>query len=251
MLAQLAGILYGFGLGLRRGSSSCMALCVPVIIPALVEHKGEWWKGVRVALYYNAPRILILTLLGIVVGAGGYVVGASLEFLSVGSTVWALGYVVVGCMMIAYGSYIFSSTSERLDDLAEGKTECDEGPVHPVLSKLRRATPKSRTRLILWGGIVSLACVGETVIALEAMYVVIFAGAVSSSPLYGTAIGGLAFFMFALGTAFPTLLIAGFSSKLANREKRIERLLQVERISGALMMGFGAMFVLSAIFLIY
>lgn len=249
MLAQLAGVLYGFLWGVRRGASTCMALCVPVIIPTLVENKGDWKKGVKIALYYNTPRIVILTILGIGIGAGGYAVGTGLESFSIGSTIWAVGYIIIGCMMIAYGTYVFSSTTERLEDLAEGKELCEEQMAHPVLSKVRTATPKSRTGLIIWGAIVSLACVGETIIALETMFVGVFSAS-ASSPFYGAAIGGLAFFMFALGTATPTLLIAGFSSRLADREKRAQRLLQVERISGALMIGFGVVFLLGAVIFI-
>jgi sulfite exporter TauE/SafE len=260
MLAQFAGVLYGFLWGMRRGASTCMALCVPVIMPTLMEQRG-WKKGVKVALYYNAPRIVALTLLGMGIGAGGYAVGASLEQLSVGSTIWAVGYVVVGCLMIAYGTYIFASASERLDDIREGKSEtvdgvgtpgtagsCESIP-HPVLKRMGRAAPKSRTGLILWGCLVSLACVGETVIALEVIFVGVFTGT-AGSPAAGAAIGGFAFFLFALGTAFPTILIAGLSSRLAGREKRRERLLQVERIAGALMIGFGILFVLGAIIFI-
>jgi len=246
MLAQVAGVLYGFLWGLRRGASTCMALCVPVIIPMLVEERGDWRKGVKVALYYNTPRIVLLTLLGIAIGAGGYFIGSSLDQFSIGSTMWAAVYIAVGSLMITYGTYVFATASERLDDLREGETECEDKALHPLLSKMGRAAPKSRTGLLLWGGIVSLACVGETVIAMETMFVGVFSGS-AGSPIEGALVGGLAFFLFALGTAFPTLIVAGLSSRLADREKRKERLLQVERIAGVLMMGFGVLFILGAV----
>jgi len=246
MLGQVAGVLYGFLWGIRRGASTCMALCVPVIIPTLVEERGSWKKGVMVALYYNAPRIILLTLLGIVIGAGGYLIGSSLEQFRIGSAVWAAVYIVVGCLMIAYGTYVFAASSEKLDDLRDGVVECEERPLHPLLTKVGRAAPRSRAGLLLWGGTVSLACVGETVIAMETMFVGVFSGS-AGSPVEGALVGGLAFFMFALGTAFPTLVIAGLSSRLADKEKRKERLLQVERIAGALMIGFGILFILGAV----
>ncbi len=250
MLATIALALYGFVWGIRRGFSSCLALCVPTIIPTLMREKGGWRKGLTIALLFNAPRIIFLTILGIAIGAGGYAIGASLESLTVGSTIWAIGYALVGCMMVVYGTYIFASVTERLDDLAEGKTECNEKVRHPVFSRLKLATPRSRTGLVFWGGVVSIACVGETVLALESLFVGVFTGGASASPLAGALIGGLAFFMFALGTAVPTLVIASFSSKYADREKRIKRLLQVERIAGALMIGFGAMFLISSVFIL-
>jgi hypothetical protein len=250
MLATIALALYGFVWGLRRGFSSCLALCIPVIIPALMSEKGGWRSGLKTAFLFNLPRILLLTILGLAIGAGGYAVGAGLESLTVGSTVWAVGYALVGCMMIVYGTYIFASMTERLDDLAEGKTECIDEAVHPVFSKLKLAAPRSKTGLVFWGGLVSVACIGETVLALEGLFVGIFTGGASASPLTAALIGGFAFFMFALGTAFPSMLIAAFGSRLADREKRAQRLLQVERLAGVLMIGFGAVFLLSALFVI-
>jgi hypothetical protein len=215
-----------------------------------MKEKGGWRRGMTIALLFNAPRIILLTILGLVIGAGGYAIGASLESLTVGSTIWAVGYALVGCMMIVYGTYIFASVTETLDDLAEGKNDCIAEPAHPVFSKLKLATPRSRTGLVFWGGLVSVACIGETVLALESLFVGVFTGGASGSPLTGALIGGLAFFMFALGTAIPSMFIASFSSRYADKEKRAQRLLQVERLASVLMIGFGAMFLLSAIFII-
>ncbi len=249
MLATIALVLYGFVWGIRRGASTCLALCVPAIIPTLIREGGGWKRGLKIGFLFNAPRIIILTILGIGIGAGGYAIGASLQSITAGSTIWAIGYGLVGCMMVAYGTFVFASVTEKLDDLAEGKTDCVEEIAHPVLSRLHLATPRSPAGLVFWGGIISVACVGETVIAMESLFV-LFSSGVSTSPLAGAVIGGFTFFMFALGTAFPTLVIASFSSRLADKEKRAQRLLQVERLAGVLMIGFGAIILLSAIFII-
>lgn len=250
MLAVMALALYGFVWGIRRGVSACLALCMPLIIPTLMEEKGGWRKGFKVALYFNSPRIVMLTILGAIIGAGGYALRLGLESFRVGASVWSYGYAIVGCMMIVYGTYLFSTVTERLANLAEGNTDCAGVVAHPLFSKFRLATPRSRAGLVLWGGIISIACIGETVIALEGLMVSIFAGGASGGPVTSALIGALAFFMFSLGTALPSLLIASFSSTLATREKQAERLLQVERVAAALMIGFGAMFLLSAIFII-
>ncbi len=250
MLALLGGILYGFAWGIRRGASSCMALCVPAIIPALIEEKGSWRKGFMIAFYYNLPRIVVLTILGMAIGAGGYYVGEGLDSFTAGSTLWALAYVIIGAMMIAYGTYTFARISERLDDLAEGEVQCAEKSFHPIFSRFKFAVPKTRPGLMLWGGIVSLACVGETVLAIEALFVGALSTGSALSPLSAAVFGGLAFFMVGLGTAIPTLALASFSTTLADREKRVEKLLQIERLAGILMIAFGVILLFSGIFLI-
>jgi len=250
MFAIILLALYGFAWGIRRGASACLALCMPAIIPALVREKGGWKKGFMVALYFNLPRIFLLTLLGAVMGAGGYALITSLESFTVGGTAWSVGYAVIGCMMIVYGTYLFATVSERLDNLADGEVDCEARISHPIYSRFRFAAPTTRLGLILWGGVISIACIGETVIAVEGLMVMIFSGTTGSDPATSALIGALVFFMLALGSAFPSLVLSSFSSTLASREKRIQRLYQVERLAAALMIGFGAIFLLSAIFII-
>ena len=72
MMAIVLLALYGFAWGLRRGASACLALCMPSIIPALVREKGGWLSGLKIALFFNLPRIVLLTILGALLGAGGY-----------------------------------------------------------------------------------------------------------------------------------------------------------------------------------
>ena len=248
MLSVILLMLFGFLSGLRRGASSCLALCVPSIIPTLIEDGGGWKRGLKIALLFNASRIVLLTILGTIIGAGGYIIGSEVESLTIGSTVWAVGYGAVGCMMVAYGTYTYASVTERLD--LDEKSEHQERFRHPLLSRLKFVTPRNDTGLLLWGGVVSIACLGETVVAMESIFTGMVSGEAGTSPLSGALIGGLAFFMFAIGAALPTLVLAAFSSNLVDREKRRKRLLQVERLAGVMMIGFGAAFVLSAMMMI-
>ena len=263
MLAILGTLAIGFLWGIRRGASSCLALCIPSIVPTLVEERGDWKKGFKIAAWFNAPRVLLLTLLGAVIGAGGYIIREGVEEFAVGSTIWAVGYGIVGCLMIVYGTFIFATVSERLErpedeGLApagdKGKSDdegtCNEGMRHPLLARFDTVTPKTRTGLFLWGGLVSIACIGETVLAIETIFVGIFTAELATSPALGAALGGLAFFLFGLGTAIPSILIASFSTTLADKEKQTTRLLQIQKFSGILMICFGGILVMAALFFI-
>ncbi len=244
MITTLIILIYGFIMGMKRGASSCLALCMPSIIPTIIEEGGSWKKGVGVALWFNAPRIFFLTLLGMVIGAGGFVLGTGMESVSVGSNIWIAGYVAIGAMMFVYGIFVFASADDRMERLANGEivTENECKPKHPIISRIKLATPKSRFGLMLWGGIVSIACIGETVLSLETIFIGLSATTLPS-PLHGALLGGAAFFLFSLGAAFPSLIFAGLGSRLADREGRLEILLQAERISGALMIFFGLIFI--------
>jgi hypothetical protein len=242
MLALMFILLYGFLMGLRRGFSSCLALCVPSLIPTIIEEGGDWRKGMRIAMWFNAPRIALLTLLGAIVGAGGFFIGSTVDSAAMGSDAWLAGYALIGILMFLYGLHVFTSADRKLEDLAEGKAPPPEcRPAHPLLSKLKFATPRSRSGLLLWGGLVSIACIGETVLSLETIFVGLSLTEVSS-PLAGAVLGGLAFFLFSVGATVPSLGFAGLGSNLAQKEKRAERLLQAERVSGGLMILFGGIY---------
>lgn len=242
MFGLIVILLYGFLMGLRRGFSSCLALCIPSLIPTIIEEGGDWRKGVKIALWFNAPRIVLLTMLGAIVGAGGFLIGTTVDSTATGSNTLLAGYALIGILMFLYGLHVFISADGKLEELAEGKDPSSEcRPAHPLLSKLKIATPRSRSGLLLWGGLVSIACIGETVLSLETIFVGLSLTDVSS-PLAGAVLGGLAFFLFSLGATVPSLGFAGIGSNMARKEKRTERLLQAERVSGGLMILFGGIY---------
>ncbi len=246
MLPVIVLALYGFAWGLRRGASACMALCVPSIIPTITRAKDGWWGGFKVALLFNIPRIVALTILGAVMGAAGYFFRSGLESFGTGSTLWVIGYAIIGLAMLGYGAYTFASATDRLADAEEGRSECS-GPSHPIFSRMKFATPRSKSGLLLWGGMVSLACIGETVLAIEGILVG-YAGGGAGDWVGGAIIGGFVLFMFALGTALPSLLLGSLGGSLAERGKDRKKIIQVERVAGALMMAFGVLLLMSSLF---
>ncbi len=249
MLEILLVLLYGLFMGLKRGMSSCLALCIPSIVPALLEQGGDWKNGVKVALWFNLPRIILLTLLGMVIGAGGFIIGSGLDSVGAGSDIWIAGYTIIGAMMFVYGVYVFTTADEKLERLKNREdvdTECN--PKHPLVSRLRITMPRNRWGLMLWGGIVSISCIGETVLSLETIFVGLSTTAVSS-PLQGAALGGLAFLLFSVGASIPSMALGGLGTGLADPEKKQKIMVQAEWLSGALMILFGIIFVGSFLFL--
>ena len=242
MLAVAFLILYGFGWGLRRGASVCMALCVPAIMPRLTEGGGGWKSGLRTALIYNAPRIAALTALGAGIGAAGFEARGLLGGLD--GEVWLFGYIAAGALKGADGVYAFARAMDSLDDLDEGK--CPEIAPHPLLSKLRFASPRTDAGLLLWGTVVSLACLGETAIALEGALAGYASGVESTSALGGAAIGAATFFAFALGAALPTLILGAAGSSVLSGEKRERRLARIRQAAAGLMVAVGLVFLLTS-----
>jgi sulfite exporter TauE/SafE len=247
MYAILALVLYGFGWGLRRGASVCMALCVPAILPRLTESGGSWKSGLRAALLYNAPRMFALTALGAGIGAVGFVAGEVVGPLGLGNGLWhAASYVVVGTLMVVYGAYTFARATDSLEDLAEGK--CAESPSHPIISKLGFASPKTDSGLLLWGSIVSLACLGETAIALEGALAGYAGGAEAATVWGGAAIGAATFLAFAIGAATPTLAIGAAGPSLLGGDAGLRRLAMLRQAAAGLMVAVGLVFLVTSAF---
>ncbi|MBI5000021.1 MAG: hypothetical protein HZB92_00620 [Euryarchaeota archaeon] len=245
--ALLVLLLYSFGYGLRKGASVCVALCLPSIFPTLVR-EGGWLKGLKVALAFNAPRILALTALGVAIGASGYVARGALQQVVAWAPIWSIGYAAAGSMMLGYGLYTFAKATERFEDIEEGKgAECAETK-HPFLSRLKMASPTTKSGLVLWGAIVSIACVGETALALEGILIGMVGAGSGADWLVAALLGGGAFFLFSLGASTPSLAIASLGSALAEREKRERVLLRIEQAAAILMMVFGALFLVSAFY---
>jgi sulfite exporter TauE/SafE len=244
MLSALMLLLYGFGWGLRRGASVCVALCVPSIMPRLVDGNKGWRSGLWTAFLYNLPRIVALTALGAAIGAAGFTVVGWMEGLGPGGPLWLAGYMAIGALMAIYGIYSFAKATDAMEDLAEGV--CDTRGAHPILSRLGFASPKTDTGLLVWGTIVSLACLSETAIALEGALVGYVSGTSSGSAAAGALLGALTFLAFAIGAALPTLIIGAVGSSALGREKRTKILLQIRRAAAGVMVAIGLIFLFSS-----
>jgi thiol:disulfide interchange protein len=146
--------------------------------------------------------------------------------------------------MLVYGAYAFARATDSLEDIAEGK--CSEGPKHPILSRLGVASPKTDSGLLLWGAIVSLACIGETAIAMEGALAGYASGAESTSALGGALIGAATFFMFSLGAALPAVVIGAAGSSALSEEERGKRLARIQQAAAGLMLAVGLVFLLTS-----
>ena len=161
---------------------------------------------------------------------------------------------------------MFLTSVEKKEDLKEGKNtevscqkECKEinekESTESCASNQRRSLfsrfqnrfnklqDKPNTLFFVWGGILSLACLGEIVI-VELSIVSGSLGVISNS-LWGAAFfGGVGMFFFAIGAAIPIILVAVASHSVSKYIKTIDRLESIRTIGAMVMIMIGLVFII-------
>ena len=74
----LTGIFFGYGLA--RGSVICATICAPAFATRAVDRGFTVRQGVVAAIYFNIPRIIILTVLGVIIGYIAYSTTSQSDF---------------------------------------------------------------------------------------------------------------------------------------------------------------------------
>jgi sulfite exporter TauE/SafE len=113
---------------------------------------------------------------------------------------------------------------------------------------------KSQKLFLLWGGLLSLACVGE--ISGEAGLLAVMstntaAGTGTIDPALGAGIGAFIMFIFSLGATVPILITAAVGGSLTKRIKDKEMLATIRGACAMLMVGLGLYFFLREIYIIF
>jgi len=253
-LAVLLVYGYSFFWGLRKGSLVCATVCAPGLIPYSAERKLTWREGLKVGLIFNLPRIILLTLIGAAIGYASFALLNEPWFHGLIGGVGILGYVVVGAILLLYGIYTFAQTIEEREDIREGKPprECRREAEKGVMPHSRLAfwaakkgsSARGNSFLLIWGGVLGLACVGETIIAIEAALLGVvgatFAGTAGGAALFGASV----MFVFAVGAAIPILIVTMGSGELSRRIESREKLLSIKTMSAVAMIMVGLALVL-------
>jgi len=122
-----------------------------------------------------------------------------------------------------------------------------------VAKKLYPARGKSQMLFLLWGGLLSLACVGE--ISGEAGVLAMMttnaaAGTTTLDPAVGAGIGALMLFIFSLGATVPLLITAVVGGSLSKRVKDKEVLATIRGASAMLMVGLGLYFFFREVYIV-
>jgi len=218
------------------------------------------------AIIFNIPRIIVLTIFGIVVGIISYVI--TQEYLKSAIEPFILniqlvGYGFLGIFILAFGAHMFVTSVESKEDIKEGKktkiscqkeckvkskkeTEC--APQRQRLfgliqRKFNTLQGKPNTLFLIWGGILSIACLGE--IALIELSMISGSLGIASNSLFGAAfLGGSGMFFFAVGAAIPLILVSVASSSISKYIKTIEKLESIRTIGAMVMIMIGLVFII-------
>lgn len=274
-LAAVLGSLFFWGLA--RGTTICLSVCVPGLLPYLAEKPRGPWDGARFGALLCLPRLLIFTLIGIAWGAISYAIFSSAAFEDAAIWMYVVGYTALGAVIIVVGLGMFLKAARDKEDLRQAKLHAAEAPdgadVEPpsatsaeeamaecegpgdsaghraarsITGWLLRFVPGSdrgeRTFVLLWGSILGFTCLLEVSI----LEVAILGGAAANlaeGTLYAALAGGLAMFLFALGASIPIIVSASAFAAYIDRVETQERLVSL-RVTGALVMVLiGAMLV--------
>ena len=270
-----------FILGIARGSSICLIACAPGIIPYLISKQYGWRKSLQLAVLFNLPRIILLTILGIIVGIMGFTLKGLITSLlpQIFIPIQTLGYGLLGIFILIFGAYMFTTSIEAHENLKEAKekkvrsknknakendkpategtcveeplcaTAGNEAPKSGILAYIKKKFNYVQSRperlFLLWGGILSIACLGE-IILIELSLISGSFGLISNSPSEAALLGGAAMFLFAIGASIPIIIVAMLANPIGKIVKARGSLETVRTVFGIvmIMVGMGFIYIL-------
>ena len=258
-LVAVLGSLFFWGLA--RGTTICLSVCVPGLLPYLAEKPRGPWDGARFGALLCLPRLLIFTGIGIAWGAISYAIFSSAAFEDAAIWMYVVGYTILGVIIVVVGLGMFLKAARDKEDLRQSKlraaeapdgidpeadsAEC-EGPADKASHKaarsitgwLLRFVPGSdkgeRTFVLLWGSILGFTCLLEVSI----LEIAILGGAAANlaqGTVYAALTGGLAMFLFALGASIPLIISSAAFAAYIDRVETQEKLVSL-RVTGSLVM---------------
>jgi hypothetical protein len=156
-----------------------------------------------------------------------------------------IGYGLLGIFVLIFGAYLFTSSVEAHEDKKEarerqkqsgdnnngkknknqanartcadnptcanvtdaGCPETKSGILAYIKKKFNYVQSKPDRLFLLWGGILSIACLGE-IILIELAAISGSFGFISNSLTEAALLGGVAMFLFAIGASIPIIIVA-------------------------------------------
>jgi len=268
-MTDIAPALLAFFLwGLSRGLTTCLFLCAPGMIPVMVNERAGLFRSLWLGFLLSLPRILLLTALGAVIG---YVSFEALSAAQVKGAFWwtsVAAYLFLGLLLIAVGARLLGGYGETGDNRdgkpARGRKaarkqrrsqQCEEnrhsgwGRFWTNLSaRIYPGSGKSDTLFLLWGGVLSLACLAEVGL-LEG----VAAGAVSggeASAGFSAGLGAALMLALSLGATIPIMAAAAVGGSLVERVRDKKRLELIKGVMAMLMVMLGLYFVFREVYLV-
>lgn len=242
--------------GLTRGTSICATVCAPGMVSYIAVNKYSWKQAAKLGLIFNLPRIIILTVLG---GIVGYIVHAFSTEIDIEAFAGTsqLGYFLLGIFLLIFGAYWLAKGIDTREDRKEGKSPPDLCKVKEPKSKSGWFYNKIHTKLInpirqpkmlflIWGGIISIACLGEIII-LEMPVISGAAALLGSEYLGAILLGATAMLIFATGAAIPIMYVTIIGSTISMYVKSQEKLEAIKTVGAIMMIMIGLVFMLTSI----
>lgn len=267
-MTDLAPALLAFFLwGLSRGLTTCLFVCAPGMIPVLVNERAGLGRSLWLGFLLSLPRILLLTALG---AAIGFLSFETLRMAQVkGAFFWTsvAAYLAIGLLLIGVGARLLKgygeSGDERENKAARGreaarrkrKRRHSREPARSapgrfwtgLWARIYPASGKSDTLFLLWGGVLSLACLAEVGL-LEG----VAAGAVSggeASAGYSAGLGAALMLALSLGATIPIMAAAAVGGSLVERVKDKKRIELIKGVMAMLMVMLGLYFVFREVYI--
>lgn len=245
-------------LGIGRGATTCALICAPGMLPYIIARKLSVWQSVRLGIIFNAPRILILTVLGALVGHVIAAVDKNIDLMHFARPLGMIGYALIGILLLAGGIWIlkkggaFKMNSSGTQTTTEGKessgTACvvaEKSIFHRLLARLENRlsqTMKNSSALfILLGGLMSIACLGELALVEMTLLTGIAVGTLGG--FAPALLGALTMLFFAIGASLPVILVGAIGGGIAPRIKKQKTIQSLMDITGILLVIVGIVFI--------
>jgi cytochrome c biogenesis protein CcdA len=256
--------------GLLRGLSTCLFLCAPGMVSIIVNEKAGMARSLWLGVLLSLPRILFLTALGAVLGFVGFEVVNAAPVRGALTAVSAGAYLFLGIMLLFVGARILDAYLQGTVDAGEKREggrpgakavrskkvkgkECDAPALGPsrlwsrIAMRFYPGKGRSEGLFLLWGGVLSLACLLELGL-LEGAAASALAG--TGAPAAAASAGGGAALMlvFSAGATVPVIAAAAAGGGLVSSVKSRATLEKIRGVGAMLMVLLGLYFVLAEIY---
>jgi hypothetical protein len=224
----------------------------------MVNEKAGMLRSLWLGFLLSVPRILLLTGLGAAIGY------ASFEVFSVaqvkGAFWWTsvAAYTLLGLLLAVVGVRLLGGYGEpgaAGSEKAKAAPPCKEKPPSAwarfwsgLAGRIYPASGKSDTLFLLWGGVLSLACLAEVGL-LEC----VAAGGLSggeASPASSAGLGAALMLALSLGATIPIMAAAAVGGALVERVRDRHRLELIKGVMAMLMVMLGLYFVIKEVYLV-
>jgi MFS family permease len=237
-------LVLAFSFGLFRGGTFCSVCCGPGMASYIIAKNISFRRSILLGLIFNIPRIAILTTVGGIIGYLGFFITQAAWYTNMTLNIGIFGYLLIGIFLIGLGVYMRMNSVQAL--------QCKPGEKekfkirNETLVKLLGKRKTGTNMFVLWGIIMTVACITETTI-LEGVVIAGVAGTFASTPLSGMLIGAASLFLLSVGTMIPILIITGFSGKMSQNIKDVQILETVKNVGSYITMAIGLILFISTL----